>query len=459
MFSGAGDPFLTQEVRYHCPVFGILKYVKPKTKIFTRHIYSYNKGKFNLLREKATSVDWNSLQDDNIDVYASNIESKITSLARECIPNKNIKVRPYEPPWLTTFLKRKIRQRKRAYRKAKRTRIDNHWLKFKMLRNEVIDLIRTSKKQYFNGIAEKLKSKALSPKDWWATLKTFITPTFTSNIPPLENNGHIVTDEYEIANVFNTYFQSQTILDDSNAILPELPPPSYHTRLNRIVITPLEVESILKTLKLGKASGPNGLNNRVLKELSVELSSPLCSLFNQSLHRGVFPASYKTAHVSPVPKKGDLSVTSNHRPISLLNAECKVFERIVFKHLFNHLQNNNILSSLQSGFIPGDSTVNQLTYLYHTFCEALDAGKEVRAVFCDISKAFDRVWHAGLIHKLEAAGVAGEVLIWFRNYLSDRRQRVVLPGASSDWAHIRAGVPQGSILGPLLFLVYINDIV
>ena len=90
----------------------------------------------------------------------------------------------------------------------------------------------------------------------------------------------------------------------------------------------------------------------------------------------------------------------------------------MFKHLFNNLQNNNILSSLQSGFIPGDSTVNQLTYLYHTFCEALDAGKEVRAVFCDISKAFDRVWHAGLIHKLEAAGVAGEALGWFKDYLS-----------------------------------------
>ena len=149
------------------------------------------------------------------------------------------------------------------------------------------------------------------------------------------------------------------------------------------------------------------------------------------------------------PQKGDLSIVSNHRPISLLKSESKVFERLVFKHVFNHLQNNNMLSTLQSGFIPGDSIVNQLTFLYHTFCEALDAGKEVRAVFCDISKAFDRVWHAGLIHKLEVAGVTGEVLIWFRNYLSDRRQRVVLPGVSSDW--IRAGVPQGSILGPLLF--------
>ena len=191
--------------------------------------------------------------------------------------------------------------------------------------------------------------------------------------PPLESNGHIVTDEYEKANAFNTYIQSQTILDDSNAVLPELPPPSCHTQLNRIIITPLEVESLLKTLKLGKASGPNGLNNRVLKELSKELYLPLCSLFNQSLNYGVLPASYKIAHVSSITKKGDLSVTSNYRPISLLNAEGKVFERLVFEHLFNHLQNNNILSSHQSGLIPGDSTVNQLTYLYHTFCEALDA--------------------------------------------------------------------------------------
>ena len=118
-----------------------------------------------------------------------------------------------------------------------------------------------------------------------------------------------------------------------------------------------------------------------------------------------------------------------------------------------------MLSSLQSGFIPGDSTVNQLANLYHMFTEALDAGKEVRTVFCDISKGFDCVWHEGLIYKLKAAGVSGDVLRWFQSYHSGCRQRVVFPGSFSEWVYIKAGVPQGSILGPLLFLLYIIDIV
>ena len=131
----------------------------------------------------------------------------------------------------------------------------------------------------------------------------------------------------------------------------------------------------------------------------------------------------------------------------------------MFKHLYNHFRDNNILSPLQSGFIPGDSTTNQLTFLYNTFCQALDMGKEVRVVFRDVSKAFDRVWHKGLLCTLKAAGVSGSLLSWFNSYLSERRQRVILPGTQSEWNYTHAGVPQGSILGPLLFLLYINDIV
>ena len=150
---------------------------------------------------------------------------------------------------------------------------------------------------------------------------------------------------------------------------------------------------------------------------------------------------------------------SNYHPISLLNCLEKVPERVVFKHIYNYYRDNGILSPLQSGFIPADATTNQLTFLYNTFCQALDSGKEVCVVFCDASKAFDRVWHNGLLCKLRAAGVSGSLLSWFSSYLSERRQRVIIPGTQSDWKHIHGGVPQGSILGPLLFLLYISDIV
>ena len=216
----------------------------------------------------------------------------------------------------------------------------------------------------------------------------------------------------------------------------------------------------MKSLPVCKAVGPDGISNRVLKELSREISSALCGVFYQSLHTCIVPDSFKQAYVSPVHKGGDPSEISNYRPISLVSNLDKAFERLIFKYVYNHFLGNNILTSFQSEFRRGDSTVNRLSYLYNNFCQALDAGKEVRAIFCDISKAFNRVWHAGLIHKLKSAGISDNLLSWFTNYLTGRKQRVVMSGVQSAWNFfILAGVPQGSILGPLLFLLLINDIV
>ena len=145
VLSGVNDPFLQQNIRYHCPTYVILKFSKPKSTSFERHIWYYDKGDFNKLRNKASQTDWFSLQDNDIDIYANNISNRVIGLAAECIPNKTVRIKPFEPPWISCHVKRYIRKRKRAYRKAKRTNLQQDWQKFKTLRNKTTQMMRDAK--------------------------------------------------------------------------------------------------------------------------------------------------------------------------------------------------------------------------------------------------------------------------------------------------------------------------
>ena len=175
-----------------------------------------------------------------------------------CIPNKVITIIPSDPPWITILIKRHIRKRKRAYKRTKLTNLPIHWTKFRNLRNRVTQLIRESKQSFNNSMATKLKLDSLSPKQWWKLLKYFIAPNLKSSIPPLETNGQIYAEECEKANILNDFFKDQTLLDERNAEIPDIHSYPVDSPLSNIVLTSDEVESVLKSLPVGKAVGPDG---------------------------------------------------------------------------------------------------------------------------------------------------------------------------------------------------------
>ena len=449
---GVLDPFCSD----HCPIFISTNFIQVRQPCYERKIWLYDRANYTLFREKLNVCDWTT---DNltVDQCVTQFANNILISADQAIPNKNVTIRPRDPPWMHNEIRKEIRLRKRLHRRAKSKNDDISWEAFKVQRNKVNNLVRSSKITHFKKLATSLQQGNLNPKQWWTVTKQFLKQNKESDISLLIQNNKHFTSPHEKSNVLNEYFCMQSTVDDSHATLPPIEIPEHS--LDNIVISSQDVEDVLRLLDTSKASGPDLISPKLLKEGAPVLSPHFCKLFNKSIDECSFPSEWKLANIIPVYKKGDRTEASNYRPISLLSCVGKVFEKCVFKHLYNFLRTSDVITRVQSGFTPGDSAVYQLIDLYDTFCRALDDGKEVRVVFCDISKAFDRVWHRGLLFKMRQAGISNPLLRWFESYLSNRFQRVVLEGSVSDYRGISAGVPQGSILGPIMFLVYINDIV
>ena len=216
-----------------------------------------------------------------------------------------------------------------------------------------------------------------------------------------------------------------------------------------------DIVSLIRKLNPNKANGSDGISGQMLLLCDDSVVLPLRIIFGNILSAATYPGLWKLANVTPIFKKGDKQLIGNYRPISLLPLCGKIFEKIIFNNLYKHLTTHHLITKNPSGFRPGDSTTNQLIDLVDEIHQAFDSKKprEVRAVFLDISKAFDKVWHDGLIFKMRQNGISGKLLKLFQNYLSNRKQRVILNAFSSDYSSIYSGVPQGSVLGPLLILI------